>query len=310
MNKLTRGQKSVLWLAAVPIVAVGAAGAFGTYTNVMSVLHRTETALGVVAAGEGATLVVALVMVAVTLLGQPSPWPLRVSLWALPAAGSGLSYYLAPSVRDAVVYSMTHIGMTVSAEGLGFLCRRVVVYRTGVDTEAQQRNADLMRRIAYHQARSLSHPRKWAQKASRLKAWSLMSRSGERDLELGSRLISVQREWLMRGAETALSDMLEPGASSAVPELEQVTEPVAQAPDLRIDPVSRGAEPRAHVVEQVTEPDPVVILVERLRSGERLTKGSAAEILGVSTATAGRRLREARERLENGGEAERTGFYP
>lgn len=52
---------------------------------------------------------------------------------------------------------------------------------------------------------------------------------------------------------------------------------------------------------QLTEPtDQVGELTRRLKDGERLTKASAAGILGVSEATAGRRLREARERVGGG----------
>jgi hypothetical protein len=46
-------------------------------------------------------------------------------------------------------------------------------------------------------------------------------------------------------------------------------------------------------------------LAARLKQGERLTKTTAAEILAVSPATAGRRLKDARERINEG-----TGFYP
>ncbi|MFM9542301.1 DUF2637 domain-containing protein [Streptomyces turgidiscabies] len=49
----------------------------------------------------------------------------------------------------------------------------------------------------------------------------------------------------------------------------------------------------------------ILELANRLRRGEPLTKTTAAELLGVSPATAGRRLKEAKTRIPTG-----TGFYP
>ncbi|AZQ39650.1 hypothetical protein EJ357_44630 [Streptomyces cyaneochromogenes] len=52
---------------------------------------------------------------------------------------------------------------------------------------------------------------------------------------------------------------------------------------------------------QLTEPAAQVDeLARRLNGGERLTKSSAAKVLGVSEATAGRRLREAKDRVGGG----------
>ncbi|WP_262058645.1 DUF2637 domain-containing protein [Streptomyces sp. STR69] len=48
----------------------------------------------------------------------------------------------------------------------------------------------------------------------------------------------------------------------------------------------------------------ILTLAHRLRAGERLTKTTAAHLLGVSPATAGRRLKDARDRIGDG-----TGFY-
>lgn len=66
------------------------------------------------------------------------------------------------------------------------------------------------------------------------------------------------------------------------------------------EPGREPGEPEVDEIEQqITE------LATRLRQGERLTKTTAAHVLGVSPATAGRRLRDARERAGDG-----TGFYP
>jgi hypothetical protein len=81
------------------------------------------------------------------------------------------------------------------------------------------------------------------------------------------------------------------------------------------EPVLSRAEPTLVSRPEPSEPDPepegdrieqqIVTLASRLRDGERLTKDTAAQILGVSPATAGRRLKAAHGRLSDG-----TGFYP
>ncbi len=76
--------------------------------------------------------------------------------------------------------------------------------------------------------------------------------------------------------------------------------------------VSR-AEPSPEPDREPGEPDDtetdeieqqITTLAQRLRGGERLTKTTAAQALGVSPATAGRRLKEAKSRIGDG-----TGFY-
>lgn len=274
MKTLTWGQKTVLAAATLPMIGAGGLGAWGTYANITSVFHRSATALGVVAAGEGATLVLALVLVGLTMLGQPSPLAVRVGLWLLPAAASVVGVLVAPGVKDAVVFAITPMAMTVSAEGLGLLARRIVVHTTGVDVEAQRRNAATLRRIAYHRARAVRHPKEWVQKRSDLKAWRLMSHVGEGDAQLGAGLVEVQRERLTEGADTALASML--GSVPALPELppasrEPGDEPVSPAPVSR-EPVSPahepdpGAEPEssfgdhAEAAIQITLPSPPLAL--------------------------------------------------
>lgn len=352
MKTLTRGQCIVLVLATVPMIAVGIGGAIGTYANAASVLHREETALGVVAAGEGATLVAALVMLGLTMLGQAAPLAIRAALWLLPASASAMGLAIAPTLTEAVVFAITPLAMTVSAEGLGLLARRIVVHRSGEDVEAQRRNAATMRRIAYLRARAERHPNEKVRARSQLKAWRLMSRVGHGDTELGSGLISVQRDRLTAGADAALGTMLTgspelPPAEpvSREPDSEPdpfetvvdtaliVTSPEPTAPALPLtprlpkpvdlpvprEPVLSPAEPvtvttsepaREPTPEPAGEPEPdereqqITELATRLRQGDRLTKTSAAELLGVSPATAGRRLKDARDRLNDG-----TGMY-
>ncbi|MER6092429.1 hypothetical protein [Streptomyces bluensis] len=362
VRSLTGGQITVLTLATLPMIAVGAAGAIGTYANAKSVLKQSETALGVVAAGEGATLVAALVMIGVTMLGQAAPLVVRAALWLLPVSASAMGAVIAPTTREAVVYGLTPLAMTASAEGISFLARRIVAHTSGVDVEAQRRNAEIMRQIAYHAARSQRHPDEKVQAESALKAWQLMSQVGQGDAQLGSGLIDVQRERLTEGADTALMAMLtgarEPGAAHAeIPALEPPqtpTEPTgssvilsqitgstnpAHTPELckpqpimhrvdqqiRREPVLSPTEPALAKTTQAApetpsqadsdetgEPDQkvdekeqqIADLAGRLRAGERLTKSTAAQILGVSQATGGRRLKDARIRIGEG-----TGQY-
>jgi hypothetical protein len=211
VKKLTGGQIAVLILATLPMIAVGVGGAIGTYANAASVLHRKETALGVVAAGEGATLVAALVMIGVTMLGQPAPFTIRAALWMLPAAASVMGLTIAPTVTEAVVFALTPLAMTAAAEGISFLARRIVVHRTGVDVEAQRRNAAILRRIAYHRARAERHPWKWVRRFSALVAWRLMGQLGHHDATLGSALTDVQNIRIVEGANTALAAMFSSG---------------------------------------------------------------------------------------------------
>lgn len=359
MKKLTRGQVAVLIATTIPMIAVGIGGAIGTYANAASVLHRKETALGVVAAGEGATLVAALVMIVVTMLGQSAPTVVRAALWLLPAAASVMGLALAPTFAEMVVFALTPLAMTASAEGISFLARRIVVHRTGVDIEAQQRNATTLRQIAYHRARAERHPWSWVQKRSTLKVWRLLSQAGNGDTQLGSGLVTVQRERLTDGASIALGELLtgrpdhpeltaahplvspEPVPSEPEPTDFETTvntaltvtggelhtplayrvQPLAGARDQQVsrEPVLSPAEPITVKAPEPTpeppsepspEPQPdeqqqqITELAARLRQGERLTKTSAAEILAVSPATAGRRLKDARARINEG-----TGFY-
>lgn len=363
MKKLTGGQIAVLVATTVPMAAVGVGGAIGTYANAAAVLHRKETALGVVAAGEGATLVAALVMIVVTMLGQAAPRIVRAALWLLPLTASVMGLAIAPTLNEAVVFALTPLAMTASAEGISFLARRIVVHRTGVDIEAQQRNATVMRQIAYHRARAERHPWKWVRKRSTLKVWRLLSQAGEGDAQLGAGLVTVQRTRLTEGANDALGELLT--GSPARPELPPAQPDVSREPEpdepepadfettvntaLRVTEAGPRAEPTAPALlppptlptlpDQVISREPVLSpaepatvsrlepspepdrepvssetdeieqqiteLASRLRTGERLTKTLAAQLLGVSPATAGRRLKDARDRINEG-----TGFYP
>jgi hypothetical protein len=189
------------------MVGFGGLGAWGTYSNITSVFHRSATALGVVAAGEGATLVLALTLVGLTMLGQSSPAAVRLGLWTLPAVASATGAAVAPSGTESVVFAFTPMAMCVAAEGMGLLARRIVVYRTGVDAEAQRRNAAVMQKLAYHRARAANHPEEGARKDSELKSWKLAKKVGTGDALLGAHLVGVQRERMTAGADAALAGM-------------------------------------------------------------------------------------------------------
>lgn len=359
MKKLTGGQIAVLIPTGILITGVGAVGVFGTYTNAAAALHRKGTALGMVAGGEGATLVAALIMIIVTMFGQTTPRIVRAALWLLPGAAAIMGLSIARTGSEMVVFVFTPLGMTAAAEGISFLARRIVVYRTDVDIEAQQRNATTLRQIAYHRARAERHPWKWVRKRSTLKVWRLLNQAGEGDAKLGAELVTVQRERLTEVANDALGELL--AGAPARPELPPAQAPVSREPEpnepepadfettvsTALTVTGSGPQPAAAdpvqplpaaastpVDQQVSrepvlspaepallspgEPNPeptpepeldeqerqILELASRLRRGETLTKNTAAEILAVSPATAGRRLKEARGRINDG-----TGMY-
>ncbi|WP_340559501.1 hypothetical protein [Streptomyces sp. GSL17-111] len=293
MKELTRGQVAVLVAAGVPMVAAGVAGGIGTYTNIVTAFGRAATAVGVVAAGEGVTLILALVMVGLTMLGQTAPAPVRAGLWLAPMAASATSIAVADGFTEAVVYGMTPLAMSAAAEGLGLLARRVWVYRTGVDMEARRKNAATVQRLAYHRARAQSHPTSFVRWRSERVAWRLAAKVGHGDVALADELVEVQRARLVEGADAALADMLgnptdvgvspAAGALPSTPDVEEL--PAASeggapadtpAAPVRVDvervpvvgpfwhddeppalpvprPVLAAAEPRTVVTEPVTD---------------------------------------------------------
>lgn len=206
-RKLTRWQTGLLVAATLPMIGFGILGGVGTYANILSVLGRTATALGALAAGEGATAVLALVFVGLTMLRQSSPKAVRAGLWILPLIASGTGYVVASTVRDSVVYAVTPLAMCVSAEGLGLLARRVVIYLTGVDAEAQRRNAETMQKLAYLTARSKNHPDEKERTRAEKRLWKVAKKLGAGNEALGARLVSVQGDRMETGVDTALSLM-------------------------------------------------------------------------------------------------------
>ncbi|WP_112469430.1 hypothetical protein [Streptomyces triticisoli] len=215
---LTRGQSVVLGAAAAVMVAVGIAGAVGTFSNVLAEFGRKAAAVGVVAAGEGLTLILALTLLGLTLLGQSSPAWVRVGLWLAPLAACGIGLSLADNLTEAAVYGATPLGMSGAAEGLGLIARRIVVYTTGVDAEAQRRNADAARQLAFQRAVADGHPGKWKRQIAVRRYWRLAKYVGVGDTELGAGLVDVQRTRVKAGADAALASMYGAPAATATEE--------------------------------------------------------------------------------------------
>lgn len=204
---LTWGQIAVLIAAAVAMLAVGTVGAVGTYGNVVSEFHRRATAGGVVAAGEGLTLILSLIMLGRTMLGMASPAAVRAGLWIAPVSASFVGLAMADTVTESAVYAVTPLAMSGAAEGLGLIARSIVVYRTGVDAEVMRRNADVARRLAYERAVVDSHPGKWKKKLAVRRYWRLAQHVGIGDAQLGAGLVDVQRVRVREGADAALAGM-------------------------------------------------------------------------------------------------------
>ncbi|MFI0789525.1 conjugal transfer protein [Streptomyces lydicus] len=188
------------------MLATGVFGGIGTYSNIGHAYGK-GTALGALAAGEGATAVLALVLLGLTMLGQSSPGVIRAGLWALPAAAAVMGAMAAPDLGRTVIYALTPMGMSVSAEGMAFLARRIVVHTDGRDAENERHTADLVQALAYHRARATHHPSGRVQWWSERKSWRLARRVGVGDVALGSRLLGVQRDRVTDGADAALAAM-------------------------------------------------------------------------------------------------------
>ncbi|MEU0429418.1 hypothetical protein ABZ235_38775 [Streptomyces canus] len=206
-RELTKGQTHVLRAAAVAMVVVGGFGAWGTYSNAAAEFHRQATAAGVVAAGEGLTLILALIMLGRTMLGQPSPFVVRGGMWLAPLSAACIGITIASDMREAAVYAVTPLAMSGAAEGIGFIARSIVVYRTGVDAEVMRRNADAARQLAFNRAVADAHPDERKQKAAVRRYWRLAKYVGVGDAELGAGLVDVQRIRVREGADAALAGM-------------------------------------------------------------------------------------------------------
>ncbi|MEU0780963.1 conjugal transfer protein [Streptomyces sp. NPDC006173] len=254
---LTRVQIAVLTAAFVPMLATGVVGGIGTYSNIGHAYGK-GTALGALGAGEGATAVLALVLLGLTMLGQSSPRIVRAGLWALPAAAASMGAMAASDPGRTVIYALTPMGMSVSAEGMAFLARRIVVHTDGRDAENERRIADVVQSLAYHRARAASHPSNRVKWWSERKSWRLARKVGVGDVELGSRLLDVQRTRITCGADAALASMF--GGIAPVPEPIENAEKLADTMRNRSTADLLESAPAPAVsLTRLPVPDPVAV---------------------------------------------------
>ncbi|MBY8345097.1 conjugal transfer protein [Streptomyces spinosirectus] len=258
---LTNTQIGVLSAAFVPMLATGVIGGIGTYSNIGHAYGK-GTALGALAAGEGATAVLALVLLGLTMLGQSSPRIVRMGLWALPAAAAVMGAMAAPDAGRTIIYALTPMGMSVSAEGMAFLARRIVVHTDGRDAENERRTADLVQALAYHRARAAQHPSGRVQWWSERKSWRLARKVGIGDAALGSRLLDVQRERITAGADAALGSMFggTTPALAPTPDTDAHAEESPKAMRNRSTADLRESTPAPVVtLARISVPDPVAV---------------------------------------------------
>ncbi|WP_405673056.1 conjugal transfer protein [Streptomyces canus] len=252
---LTKMQISVLAAAFVPMLATGVIGGIGTYSNIGHAYGK-GTALGALAAGEGATAVLALVLLGLTMLGQSSPRVVRIGLWALPAAASVMGAMAAPNPARTVIYALTPLGMSVSAEGMAFLARRIVVHTDGRDAEHERHTADLVQALAYHRARAAQHPSDRVKKWSERKSWRLARKIGVGDTALGSRLLDVQRDRVTEGADAALASMFGTPAAPASANAEESTKTIRKRSTAEL---GESTPAPAVTLTRLSVPEPVAI---------------------------------------------------
>ncbi|MFF3205126.1 conjugal transfer protein [Streptomyces sp. NPDC002962] len=280
---LTRVQIGVLTAAFVPMLATGVVGGIGTYSNIGHAYGK-GTALGALGAGEGATAVLALVLLGLTMLGQSSPRVVRAGLWVLPAAAAVMGAMAAPDPGRTVVYALTPMGMSVSAEGMAFLARRIVVHTDGRDAENERRTADIVQALAYHRARAAHHPSDRVKKWSERKSWRLARKVGVGDTALGSRLLDVQRDRITDGADAALASMFTPAAldSTRVTNAEESTVSSRERSTADL-PVS--STPTV-VLTRLAVPDPVPVDLGKTGTGMKPTPAVAPVVKPVPIAPA------------------------
>jgi hypothetical protein len=206
MVKLTTGRLVVLIAAAVPMSSVGIAGGVASYFNFVDLLDQESMAVSVVLAGEGTTFVAALVYLLLTLLGQHTPRTVRAALWLLPATGSVAGVALATSSATRVVMAVAPLAMTVAAEGVALVARRVVAFQTNVDLEQQRRSGLLL----WHARRAESGG--WlGRRLSKAAVWRLTRKFAETDGQISVQLSEVQRYRIAESADTYLAAALSRG---------------------------------------------------------------------------------------------------
>lgn len=262
MVKLTKGQKTVLILTSVPMAATGLAGAVATFVNMRGVLGNGATALGIVAAGEGAVVVLAFVSLLLTLMGQHTPGVVRAGLWLLPLIAAGTGVFLAPSHNMLAVMAITPLAMTVAGEGIALVARRIVAFQTGVDIEQQRRSGLLL----WHANRA-ANGRGLGKQLSTMAVWRLTKQFASTDAQMSVQLGEVQRYRVAEGADANLSAVLsgattktskapaQPAAVPAAPAAPQLPAAPAAAVTQPLSQISADSQPSPHRVSTETADD-------------------------------------------------------
>lgn len=223
-NEFGKGKIALVVTIVAPIAAIGIAGAVASFYNFTGFLNgQAASALGLVAAGEGAALACALVMLLLTVLGRPTPGVVRAGLWLLPIVAAGVGATLAPDLNMKVTAGVTPLAMTVAGEGIALVMRNVVAYRTGVDLEANRR-AGLM---VWHvrRANNGSGLGKWLSKGA---VWRLARQFAATDSQVSVQLADVQRYRIADGMDAGMAAILD--GTSERPSKALATAPAPQVP--------------------------------------------------------------------------------
>lgn len=236
-NGMGKGQILVLVAACAPMAAVGIAGAVATFVNMDRILNSGASALGMVAAGEGATLICALVALAVTLMGQHTPTVVRLGMWLLPLVAAVAGVAMASGTNEMIMMAVTPMAMTAAGEGVAFVARRVVAHRTGVDIEQQRRSGLLL----WHANRATngSGLGRWISQGA---VWRLTKAFAETDNQLSVQLGEIQRYRIADGADANLAHVLA-GPVGKAPKAAR-TPAVAPAAPVPALPAPTPSEPR------------------------------------------------------------------
>lgn len=216
-KKLTKLQVGAIGGLAAAAVAIGAGGVIGTIHNMTAVFGSGETALGIVAAAEGAVLVAALTTVVMYTLHQAVPAAIRTALVGIPLTAALVGGIVAPGLDEAVAFAFTQLAMAVGAECLALAARTAITYSSGISPDARKRNADIVRDLNWHtQMAGVTN--------GKLKRWHLARarhlarKVGQGDNALAERLNVIQQDHIAQGASNALGTLFTPpGDAPALP---------------------------------------------------------------------------------------------
>jgi hypothetical protein len=290
MVKLTWGQVGVLFAASLPMAAAGAAGGVASYFNFVDVLASKSNAVSLVLAGEGATVVCALVALAVTLMGQHTPAPARAGLWLIPIAAAVAGVFIAPDLDTRIVMGLSPLAVTAAGEGITLVARRIVAYRTGVDIEQQRRSGLLL----WHANRA-AHGKGLARRRSSAAVWRLTKQFAATDSQMSVQLGEVQRYRIGEGADVNLAAVLSGRKAVKAPELPSTAPAAVKAPRLPAMPSQPVQQPSKASTPVRDDPDGYSFVKGVLAEAEErvaldtgvklMTVADVAEAKGVALGT-------------------------